>query len=136
MEKLLPIGTPVFDLINGGWTKIKHHDTNPGRDYRYLSENGIWYTIDGKETFEHTHPVLSLTSYSLQDGQFTSILEFDFNIVKIGDFGYFWDDEERKALIYSKLILLDNSSKSRFHNLAGISFKNFSKEIPEFFKIK
>ena len=58
----------------------------------------------------------------------------DYNKPKVGDFGFFWDDEQDNVLIYSKLLHIAErvNPEYTYHSKSNIYCK-FSKEVPEWF---
>ncbi len=135
--KKLPIGTRVFDITKG-WGEVIEYK-NPCVTYESnmvvkFNGGGIYtYTLKGKYNSLDETPLLSLTEYSLETGGFTPITDFD--KPEIGDFGYFWDTEDKDLLVFSKLIFINNFSCLKYGlsmDSTG-SFFNFSKEIPQWF---
>jgi hypothetical protein len=92
-DKLLPVGTPVFD-IRYGWGKVR--TLIEESDYPLVCgfEGGVneTYLKDGRSFKENKVPTLSLTEYNLTEGWFTSITKFDLDLPKVGDWGYFWSN--------------------------------------------
>lgn len=135
--KKLPIGTRVFDITKG-WGEVVEYK-NPCVAYESnmvvkFNSGGIYtYTLKGKYNSLDETPLLSLTEYNLTEGGFTSVTDFD--KPEIGDFGYFWDSEDKDLVVLSKLIFIDNSSclKYRINMNSTGGFFNFSKEIPQWF---
>jgi hypothetical protein len=133
-EQLLPVGTKVFD-IQYGWGEIKKIED---MDYCYnvLFDKDVsnCFTKLGKFAEYDINPTLSLTEYTLENGGFTPLS--DYNKPKLGDIGYFWDDNDVEIagrVIYSKITKIN---KSYFFDSQMIGWGNFSKEIPEWFKNK
>ncbi len=132
-EQLLPIGTKVFD-IRFGWGKIKI--ASEKRDFSYYVEfenRGDPYDIKGRYLKSHAKPLLSLTEYTLENGGFTPLS--DYNKPKVGDFGYFWDNymEDQKKLIFSVIKCIADGF---YYDANVTNWQNFSKEIPDWFKNK
>ena len=122
-ENLLPIGTKVFD-IRFGWGEIIDSDR-----YKVEFKNTIiFYDKYGKTSMTDINPTLSLTEYTLKNGGFTPLS--DYNKPKVGDFGYFWDnrDTEKGYLIFSFI-----TDENLFYDSTGEEWENFSKQIPEWF---
>lgn len=136
-DKLLPIGTPVFD-IRFGWGEVKEN-TNTQNSYplvcTFKGQGRMSYKKEGRSVADHKSPILSLTDYTLEEGGFTSVTEFDFDAPKVGDWGYFWDREDRNSCVFGKLGNLDKSLDYPYLlDLGGINYRHFSKEIPEHIK--
>jgi hypothetical protein len=133
-EQLLQIGTKVFD-IRFGWGEIEDYTTEEKYPYKVIFSNVedvvFTYNIAGKPIDYYVNPTLSLTEYDLVNGGFTPLS--DYNKPKVGDFGYFWDDndvESAQRIVYSKIIKIN---KYDYFDSAEINWQNFSKEIPEWF---
>jgi hypothetical protein len=129
-EQLLKVGTKVFD-VQYGWGEIYSVFKNTVYPLRvkFINDNDIVaYTINGKCYESDLVPTLSLTEYTLENGGFTPLS--DYNKPKVGDFGFFWDDED--MAIFSKLIKIGLIYKTE----DGSLFKYFSKETPDFIKEK
>ena len=132
-SKLLPVGTPVFD-VRYGWGEVEESTQVSYPLYcRFKGEGVMSYTKEGHSVEGHKSPILSLTEYNLTEGGFTSVTEFDFDAPKAGDFGYFWDDE-RVCCVYGKLVSFSKTRDYPFESMNTALFKNFSKEIPEHIK--
>lgn len=130
-NKLLPIGTKVFD-VRYGWGEVI--ETNSERYYpikvSFNNNIGLSYTENGYYESTHNNPILSLTEYNLKDGGFTPITEFDPDAPKVGDVGYFWNSEKQLTISYSKIIEISNGC---FINPNYTQWENFSKEVPQWF---
>ena len=135
-EQLLKVGTKVFD-IRFGWGEIMDYTTEEKYPYKVIFSNveEIVFTFDviGKSIDYYISPTLSLTEYDLENGGFTPLS--DCNKPKVGDFGYFWDDdmESKKRLVFS---VMDKITDDFYYDSNLANWENFSKEIPEWFKNK
>lgn len=134
-DKLLPIGTPVFD-VRHGWGKVVEIQ----KCVTYLlvchfkEEKEVEaYTKEGRHLEYHKHPMLSLTEYTLEKGGFTSITEFDHDAPKVGDWGYFWD-EDAEHCVLGRLKIINKEEKHPYYLTSIAGFSYFSKEIPEHIK--
>ena len=132
-EQLLPIGTKVFD-IRFGWGEIININSEPyiyKVNFKIHSTSIFYYDINGKSINFQINPTLSLTEYDLYNGGFTPLS--DYNKPKVGDFGYFWDDdmESKKRLVFS---VIDKIIDGCYYDSNVTNWENFSKEIPEWFK--
>jgi hypothetical protein len=133
-ENLLPVGTRVFD-IRFGWGEITKSDYP--YNVKFINDNDIVaYTINGKCYESDLVPTLSLTEYTLENGGFTPLS--DYNKPKVGDIGYFWDNdmENKKRLLYSEVTKISNINNNRvfYYDSIANDWENFSIEIPEWFK--
>lgn len=127
-NKIIPLGTKVFDA-RYGWgviMQILEGDYPLAVVFKEFSED---YRSDGSLFYSDKIPSLSLTEYDFKKGGFTSITEYDFDAPKIGDFGFFWDNEEQVSIVFSKLINLENGF---FITERMQTYKHFSKDVPEF----
>jgi hypothetical protein len=128
-EQLIPVGTKVFDA-RFGWGEITKSDYP--YNVKFINDNDIVaYTINGKCYETDLVPTLSLTEYTLENGGFTPLS--DYNKPKVGDIGYFWDNEDvdfSKRIVYSILSHIDEI----YFDGKNSVWENFSKEIPEWFK--
>lgn len=134
-EQLLPVGVKVFD-VQFGWGEIDEilkNDKYPLLVKIIKDGNNCAYTIDGKNFETDLVPTLSLTEYTLENGGFTPLS--DYNKPKVGDIGYFWDNEdsrdvnEQKRIIYSIITDIED----RYIDGGDFKWDNFSKELPEWF---
>lgn len=133
-EKLPPVGTKVFDL-NYGHGVISFIEPLDLCSIDVIFENRIGqsYTSSGKLE-NGIIPTLSLTKYDFFKGGFTPISEW--NKPKIGDVGYFWDDKTYKQLSYGVLAKVNTLDSHPYTSLTDAMFKNFSPEVPEWYKAK
>jgi hypothetical protein len=131
-EQLLKVGTKVFD-IRFGWGEITKNDVEIAYPYnvKFREDAEYYYGINGTSDIHSINPLLSLTEYTLENGGFTPLS--DYNKPKVGDIGYFWDDEdsrgvnEQKRIIYSIITDIDD----RYIDGGDFKWDNFSKELPE-----
>jgi hypothetical protein len=134
VKELLPIGTKVFD-VRYGWgevEKLTEDDCYP-LDCRFKGKGRDTYTKEGFSVRKNESPLLSLTEYNLTEGGFTSITEFDFDAPRVGDWGYFWDNE-KPFITYGRLEEI-YKKKTYSYELKNIAmYKNFSKEMPNHIK--
>jgi hypothetical protein len=148
-EQLLKVATKVFEY-GYGWGEIIFIDENSNYPYfvRFKDMEDMEvaiFDIDGlkKEYFyyeklnkDDKNPTLSLTEYDLINGGFTPLS--DYNKPKVGDFGYFWDNdmENKKRLLYSEVTKISNINNNRvfYYDSIANDWENFSIEIPEWFK--
>lgn len=134
-ENLPPVGTKVYHFEHG-WGTIDNIDKlNPNYPLDIKFE-GIddSFTEDGRDSTADNIPTLSLTEYDLINGGFTPISEW--NKPKVGDVGYFWDNEKYKNLSYSVLCEINQSKTCSYTSFTGAEFKNFSPEVPDWYKAK
>lgn len=133
-QSLPPVGTKVFDF-QYGWgfiTTIEPLDLCP-IDVIFEKKIGQSYTASGKLE-NGIIPTLSLTEYDLINGGFTPISEW--NKPKVGDVGYFWDNKKYTHLSYSVLCGMNQYDGNPYTSLTGAAFKNFSPEVPDWYKAK
>ena len=117
-------GTELFHLNKGKLTVVNDNGST------LLLQSNEGYAI----TMNKDNELLSLTPYSLKDGGFTSLLEYD-NSPKVGDIGYFFTYSNYPVVRYSKMIHIEEVGH-KFVDAAGDAHKYFSKELPTFFKEK
>ena len=134
--ELLKIGTKVFD-IRFGWGDIADNNYSVEHPYKvnYKLHRRSCYTFSGKQNEIDINPILSLTEYDLINGGFTPLS--DYNKPKVGDFGYFWDDNmilEPRVIISS--ITKISKINNYYYDTTDTVYQHFSKEIPEFIKEK
>jgi hypothetical protein len=127
-ENLLPVATRVFD-IRFGWGEIMDSD----RCKVEFKSTIVFYDKNGKYNTTDINPTLSLTEYSLENGGFTPLS--DYNKPKVGDWGFFWDEENDK-FVFAELIAIDKEHTYPYKYGNGVFCEKFSKEIPEFIKEK
>jgi len=139
-EKLLPVGTRVFD-VRYGWGEIQMvytGDTFLLLTWFYDYEISTSYTLDGKVLKENLTPItpmLSLTEYTLENGGFTPISDY-WNKPKVGDWGYFWDFEKEGStqhIILGKLLEIKDATHP-YVSCSGLCWRSFSHDIPEHIK--
>ena len=138
--KKLPIGTKVFE-INNGWGYISEVNENNSPIYMVTFESEskirtLQMSEDGKIFRDNDMiPTVSLTEYDLINGGFTPLS--DYNKPKVGDFGYFWDDNMvlEPRVIMSSITKVPNIANF-YYDTSDEGYKHFSKEIPEFIKEK
>ena len=136
--KHLEIGTKVYD-IRLGWGEIVEieDDKYPYKvDFKdYIVECTEWFTLNGSHNVNDFNATLSLTEYDLVNGGFTPLS--DYNKPKVGDFGYFWDDNMvlEPRVIMSSITKVPNIANF-YYDTSDEGYKHFSKEIPEFMKEK
>jgi hypothetical protein len=127
----LPIGTKVFDICFG-WGEIYEYKKFRKNDFALFvdfNKNKESYTINGKYRLSDFNPTLSLTEYDLINGGFTPLS--DYGKPEKFDVGYFWDYEESgHELFYSQILKIE---ESEYITSSFRTFKNFSKEVPEWF---
>lgn len=134
-QLLPPVGTKVYHFEHG-WGTIDNIDKlNPNYplDIKFKGIDDS-FTEDGRDSTGDNIPTLSLTEYDLINGGFTPIS--DWNKPKVGDMGYFWDDENWDNLVYSSLTKVNKSVDFPYESLSGVIFKNFSPEVPDWYKKK
>ncbi len=130
-ENVLPVGTKVFDIRFGWGEVIDKVDYNPIFPLYVKFEKEAHYTTytkDGKIAVSNLNPILSLTEYTLENGGFTPLS--DYSKPKLGDIGYFWDDNDVEIagrVVYSKIIKINKY----FFDSEMTRWENFSEEIPE-----
>lgn len=130
-EKILPVGTKVFD-VRYGWGKVddcQKYISYPLR-IEFANEEYEYYTLEGMYLDYDKAPLLSLTEYTLEKGGFTPISEY-WNKPKVGDWGYFWDRESDNVAVFGRLVNIETrnfgvENSGRWHN--------FSHEIPDHIK--
>ena len=128
--KKLPIGTRVFDVLYGWGEVIEYKEgLYTPLTIRFKNGNIDLYTKEGKVTQRSITPILSLTEYNLTEGGFTPITEFD--KPKIGDLGYFWDNDVHNYVLYSTIVHIGRSGI--YTAAAGSRWRHFSKEVPQWF---
>jgi hypothetical protein len=125
--KKLPIGTRVFDF-RYGWGEVVGHKASP-LWVKFREGHLYQYTDEGKFSQRHKFPILSLTEYTLTEGGFTPITEFD--KPSIGCMGYFWDNTRQGYVSYSRLVDIDSSGI--YTAEGGTRWQEFAKEIPQWF---
>ena len=135
-ERLLPVGTKVFD-IRYGWGYIVDCDcrVRPVKVSFQANQFFIYYTIDGKYCVDDKSPGLSLTEYTLENGGFTPISEY-WTKPKVGDWGYFWDFEKEGSIqhiILGKLLEIKDATHP-YVSCSGLCWRHFSHDIPEHIK--
>lgn len=133
-EKLPPVGTKVFDLNygHGVISFIEPLDLCP-IDVIFENRIGQSYTSNGKLE-NGIIPTLSLTEYDFFKGGFTPMSEW--NKPKVGDVGYFWDNENWDNLFYSAITQINKNADSPYTSIPGSLFKNFTPEVPDWYKAK
>jgi hypothetical protein len=131
--KKLQTGTRVFDVSKGWGTVFEW-----GEGFERLKDGisvkfdiGILshYTKEGLDRPGEIAPVLSLTEYTINKDEFTSIAEFD--KPSIGCMGYFWDNTRQGYVSYSRLVDIDSSGI--YTAEGGTRWQEFAKEIPQWF---
>jgi hypothetical protein len=137
--ELLKIGTKVFD-IRFGWGEIVDNNYSVEHPYKVIFKDYAdnwkeWYTLDGRHNVNDFNATLSLTEYDLINGGFNPLS--DYNKPKVGDFGYFWDDN---MVLETRVVLSSITKISKIYNYyydtTDTVYQHFSKEIPEFIKEK
>ena len=133
-KKMLPVGTKVFD-VQLGWGKVVGHSESTNCPLKIKFDDGYieLYAFDGKVSLDDKVPVLSLTEYSLETGGFTPISEY-WNKPQIGGWGYFWDNYGNHGIYFGKLIDIDDKKEEPYASHNGVSWNNFSHDIPEHIK--
>lgn len=132
-EKLLPVGTRVYSILESEWGVVKEHKTGLYPILiRFESGKEVHYTKEGKVSAGFENPNLSLTEYNFETGGFTPISEY-WTKPRVGDWGYFWDYEDINVVFYSQIIKLDDSEYC-YNASNGDYFKYFSHEIPPYIK--
>ena len=121
----LPVGTKVFDA-RFGWGEVSRNlsSTNVPHnlvEYKYLT---VVYTELGYFHKEDNVPSLSLTEYDFVNGGFTSITDYD--KPKVGDYGYFWDNDFPEYVVFGELASI-LSSNYKYQTITGAEFNNFSR---------
>jgi hypothetical protein len=138
MENLLPIRTKVFE-INNGWGFISEVNENNRPIYMVTFESvsqirTLQMSEDGKIFRDNDMiPTVSLTEYTLENGGFTPLS--DYNKPKVGDFGWFWNDTYFE-FTYTRIEDIDMDDSYKFDTKSTGWFQNFSKEMPEKLKEK
>ena len=134
-EKLLPVGTKVFD-VRFGWGEVvnNEYDTFFGIYVEFDGEIES-YSRDGAYYHTHKYHLLSLTEYTLENGGFTPISEY-WSKPKIGDFGYFWNNEDCYSLLhFGKLLKIQTKGDALpYYSSCGAYFRHFSHDIPDHIK--
>lgn len=129
-EKLLPVGTKVFD-IRYGWGEVKEYKDGGFPITAKMNGTYCYYTKDGYGySATNRVPILSLTEYTLENGGFTPISEY-WTKPKIGDWGYFWDNGIYNGVFFGRLASIETRSFGAEN--AG-RWQNFSHDIPDHIK--
>ena len=121
-ESLFRVGDRVFDW-KFGWMIVKEVFKNKITAIGYKTEFTFVF-LD--EDFKR----LSFTEYDFITGGWSQ--ERPKPLPKVGDIGYFWDDEdlEQKNILYGELKNIDLSHKSQRYYAEGLWLKYFSTEKP------
>jgi hypothetical protein len=120
-EQIIPNGEKLFHL-DYGFIEVSNY------------KDGFYYFRNNEVHIHENSKYLSLTEYDLYNGGFTPLS--DYNKPKVGDFGYFWDNEQDRTLLYGQLFNLEEKEGFKYIDVDNSPFKFFSKEIPEWFKNK
>lgn len=121
--------------------KVYHHNYGQGTIKKVLSYYGDKalqvqfnstteiFKYNGKQVTE-TKPTLSLTPYDFVSGGFTPLS--DIIKPKVGDYGYFWDDEKEMMVVFGKLTLIRNGNTPYTLQVEDeiLEYKNFSLTPP------
>jgi hypothetical protein len=131
--KKLQTGTRVFDYTKG-WGRVldgEHIDyfKNVWVTVDFCNGQVFYYTKEGFRNRGDNSPMLSLTEYTINKDEFTSIAEFD--KPSIGCMGYFWDNTRQGYVSYSRLVDIDSSGI--YTAEGGTRWQEFAKEIPQWF---
>ena len=122
-ESLFRTGDRVFDWLHGWMTinEVNSHGSIILVDDNYFQE----YTFNGNNIER-----LSFTEYNFITGGWSQ--ERPKPLPKVGDIGYFWDDDdlEQKKILYGELKNIDLSHKSQRYYAEDIWLKYFSTEKP------
>lgn len=131
-ERLLPVGTRVFD-VRYGWGQVDDSQKDVSYPLRIEFDNQEYehYTLEGMYLDYDKKPLLSLTEYTLENGGFTPISEY-WTKPKIGDWGYFWDIKY-EGIHFSQLKQIQEGRKP-YLSASGTTWMNFSEEIPQHIK--
>lgn len=73
---------------------------------------------------DDTHPLLSLTEYSLESGGLTPISEY-WNTPRVGDWGFFWENDT-SLIVFGQLTYIGPNG----YLTKNVEWKNFSHEVP------
>jgi hypothetical protein len=131
--KKLTTGTRVFDYTKG-WGRVldgEHIDSfkNVWVTVDFCNGQVFYYTKEGFRNRGDNSPMLSLTEYTINNNEFTPVTEFD--KPKIGDLGYFWDNDVHNYVLYSTIVHIGRSGI--YTAAAGSRWRHFSKEVPQWF---
>lgn len=132
-ERLLPVGTRVFDVFFG-WGVIEEY-IHSVLDCPIVVQFDVYkkkYTLLGYRYAHYLSQSLSLTEYTLEKGGFTPISDY-WTKPKVGDWGYFWDNEDTGFVYYSQLTII-SEMEYPYELPNGAAYKYFSHEIPEHIK--
>lgn len=130
-ERLLPVGTKVYSILESEWGVVQEHKTGKYPILvKFEGGNEVYYTKEGKVLAGFENPNLSLTEYTLETGGFTPISEY-WNKPQIGGWGYFWDRETSNAALFGRLTGIENRG---FEEGNTAYWRCFSHEIPDHIK--
>lgn len=133
-ERLLPVGTKVFDVRYGWGEVVNNEDYAHFRICVKFDGETATYNIDGVNYSTHKYPLLSLTEYTLEKGGFTPISEY-WTKPKVGDWGYFWNNEDCSSLDFGKLLKIQTKGDALpYYSSCGAYFRHFSHDIPDHIK--
>lgn len=126
--RLYQVGDTVYH-----WRYGKGEVLVSERNVRVDFEKGInrCFTADGRYDTEEPSPTLSFTPYDLANGGFSQ--ERPKPEPKIGDVGYFWDDDS-SLCSYSKIEHIVWDATYKYKPKFGDYCKNFSNEPPAHIK--
>jgi len=132
-ERLLPVGTKVFDVRYGWGEVVNNEDYAHFRICVKFDGETATYNIDGVNYSTHKYPLLSLTEYTLEKGGFTPISEH-WNNPKVNNWGYFWDNTGNHGVHFGRLIDIDYEEEYPYTSHISSSWHNFSHDIPDHIK--
>ena len=127
-ERLLPVGTRVYSILESDWGVVQEHKTGEYPIFvKFEGGKEVYYTKEGKVSLGFENPNLSLTEYNFEKGGFTPISEY-WTKPKVSDWGYFWDNKDdivEFGQIYSIM---------EFYHTKTSAYRNFSHDIPDHIK--
>lgn len=124
-EDLMPIGTPVFDIMRQEWGVLARSNRNKEDYFRYSVDfageyNTESYTMDGCVDYDHINPSLSLShfNYVTGEGEFTSITEWRTYMpkTKYADLFKFFSEEHNLTLVDGQIEDIINEVKKHLEN--------------------
>lgn len=133
-QNLPPVGTKVYH-IQYGWGEVISVKTLVNTypvEVRFGNSHQL-FTELGCVSKSDKHPTLSLTEYDLVKGGFTPIS--DWNKPKVGDVGYFWDNEDDE-LYYGAITSIGEDGAFPYKTNGSTIFVFFSPTIPEWYTDK
>lgn len=123
MKHNFKVGDKVFDYRYGWMIIISSENKNNEN-----SKDHVCTIINNSNKYIHYYnediKALSFTEYTL-DGYSNEIPIEEFKI------GYFWDDDDFSACIYSKLIKIHPNSDYKYESLSENRYEKFSLTPPE-----